>query len=150
MRAFSRPRLSTFAVCAVMLLGACSASYRGHGYAPVQEELQGIQIGLDTQIEVEDKIGRPSGVGIVEDDAWYYVSSVVEHYLYYEPKVVDRRVVVVRFDDVGTVSGVREYGIEDGQAISLVTQTTPTYGRELTVVRQLLGNILNVGGLASE
>ncbi|MEO1000479.1 MAG: outer membrane protein assembly factor BamE [Pseudomonadota bacterium] len=136
------------AAASALLLAGCEATYRGHGYAPVAEELAGIQPGIDTQLDVIEQIGRPGGIGLVEDDAWYYVASTVEHMTYQEPKVVDRRIVVVLFDEAGTVEDVRQFGIEDGQVIDLVTRTTPTFGRELTVVQQLLGNILNIGAQA--
>lgn len=124
-------------------LAACSPVYRGHGYAPQPDELARIQPGQDSQATVRDKIGRPGGTGIINDRAWYYVASTVEQFAYREPKVVDRRVVVVLFDEQGIVSDVRQFGIEDGQVIDLVTRTTPTYGKELTVVQQLLGNLFN-------
>ncbi|MEM9048617.1 MAG: outer membrane protein assembly factor BamE [Pseudomonadota bacterium] len=124
-------------------LAACSATYRGHGYAPNFEELENVQPGQDTKGSVRAKIGRPGGTGIVSDDAWYYVASTVEHYAYRAPAVVDRRVVAIRFDAEGIVADVALFGIEEGQVIDLVTRTTPTYGRELTVVQQLMGNLLN-------
>jgi hypothetical protein len=38
---------------------------------------------------------------------------------------------------------VNRYGLEDGRVIDLATRTTPTFGRELTVLQQLFGNIGN-------
>lgn len=138
-------RLARLALVALLSVGvaACSATYRGHGYAPNLEELENVQPGQDTKGSVRAKIGRPGGTGIISDDAWYYVASTVEHYAYRAPLVVERRVVAIRFDTDGIVSDVNQFGIEDGQVIDLVTRTTPTYGRELTVVQQLMGNLLN-------
>jgi len=39
------------------------------------------------------------------------------------------------------VTQVNRYGLEDGKVVDLVTATTPTYGRELTVLQQLFGNV---------
>ncbi len=130
---------------AIAALGGCSPILRGHGYAPKPDELAQIAVGQDTQASVRSKIGRPGGTGVVNEDAWYYVASTVENYMYREPRVIDRTVVAVVFDETGTVSDVRQFGIADGQVVDLVTRTTPTYGKELTVVQQLLGNFLNVG-----
>ncbi|MEO1613736.1 MAG: outer membrane protein assembly factor BamE, partial [Pseudomonadota bacterium] len=47
--------------------------------------------------------------------------------------------------DAGRVTNVARYGIEDGQVIDLITRTTPTYGREITILQQLFGNIGRVG-----
>jgi outer membrane protein assembly factor BamE (lipoprotein component of BamABCDE complex) len=134
---------ATVALAVVLLAGGCSAVLRGHGYAPKPDELSAIVAGVDTQDSVRDKIGRPGGLGVINKNAWYYVASTVEHYAYREPAVIDRTVVAILFDDLGTVTDVRQFGIEDGRVIDLVTRTTPTYGKELTVVQQLLGNLLN-------
>lgn len=138
-------RITRAAVLLSLALGlaACAATYRGHGYAPNTDELTNVQPGQDTKGSVRAKIGRPGGTGIVSDDAWYYVASTLEHFAYRAPVVVDRRVVAIRFDDAGIVADIRQFGIAEGQVIDLVTRTTPTYGRELTVVQQLMGNLLN-------
>lgn len=130
-------------ILAALLLSACSATYRGHGYAPTPEELGNILPGQDTKGSVQAKIGRPGGTGLIGEDAWYYVASTVESFAYREPVVVDRRVVAVQFDETGIVSDVSQFGIEEGRVVDLVSRTTPTYGRELTVVQQLMGNLLN-------
>jgi hypothetical protein len=39
---------------------------------------------------------------------------------------------------------VERYGIEDGRIINLTTRTTDTGGRQLGVLEQLLGNLLNI------
>ncbi|HEU0221156.1 MAG TPA: outer membrane protein assembly factor BamE [Paracoccaceae bacterium] len=135
--------LGALAMAGLLALAGCSSVYRGHGYAPPPEELSDIVPGQDSQGTVREKIGRPGSTGVINESAWYYVGTTIEHYAYREPKVVDRRVVAVLFDDQGTVTGVKQYGIEDGKVIDLVTRTTPTYGKELTVVQQLLGNLLN-------
>lgn len=69
------------------------------------------------------------------------MATKVEHYTYNEPKVVERRVVAVLFGKDDIVKSVRQFGLKDGRVVDLETKTTPTYGRELTIIEQLLGNI---------
>ena len=123
------------------LLASCAPVIKNHGYAPVPEELATITEGRDTRGSVRRKIGRPSGTGIFTRDGWYYVASTVEHFAYYEPEVIDRRVVAILFDDQDFVRAVNTYGLEDGRIIDLETNTTPTFGRELTIIEQAFGNI---------
>ena len=125
----------------VAALSACSADVRIHGYAPQDEDLATVSVGVDTRGSVRRKIGRPGASGIFSDQGWYYVTSKVEHYMYNDPKVVDRKVVAVIFDQNDVVAAVNTYGIEDGRIIDLETQTTPTYGRRLTILEQAFGNI---------
>lgn len=126
---------------AAALAGGCSPVVRNHGYAPQADELADLRVGLDTRASVQSKIGRPAGTGVFTDDGWYYVSSKVEHLTYHAPEVVDRRVVAVLFDENDVVAAVSEYGLEDGRIVDLESQTTPTHGRQLTILEQAFGNI---------
>ncbi|MEM9061037.1 MAG: outer membrane protein assembly factor BamE [Pseudomonadota bacterium] len=123
------------------MLASCSPVIRLHGYAPVDEELAGVRAGQDTRGSVRRKIGRPSGTGIFTEDGWFYASSRVEHFAFYEPEVIDRRVVAIIFDERDIVQSVNTYGLEDGKIIDLETDTTPTFGRELTILEQAFGNL---------
>ena len=88
------------------LVSACSPVIRNHGYAPPDEELAQIRVGQDTRGSVRRKIGRPGGTGIFTDDGWYYVASKVEHLGYYEPEVIERRVIAIIFDPQDVVASV--------------------------------------------
>lgn len=123
------------------VLASCAPVINNHGYAPVPEELETITEGRDTRGSVRRKIGRPGGTGIFTDEGWYYVSSKVEHFTFYAPEVIDRKVVAILFDERDFVRAVNTYGLEDGRIIDLETNTTPTFGRELTILEQAFGNI---------
>ena len=123
----------------------CTPIVTTHGYAPTPDQVATIKPGLDTAETVTRKIGRPLTGGVVRDDTWYYVGSRFETIAYNAPVIAERRVVAVRYDSEGLVLGVDQYGLEEGRVINLVTRTTPTFGRELTVVQQLFGNLGNVG-----
>jgi len=127
-------------------LSGCAAEVKNHGYAPDDALLAEITAGTDTRGSVRRKIGRPSTTGVFTESGWYYVATTVEHYLYYQPKVTDRRVVAVQFDADDVVAAVNVYGLGDGRIIDLQTRTTPTHGRELTILQQLLGNLGSLSG----
>jgi outer membrane protein assembly factor BamE (lipoprotein component of BamABCDE complex) len=127
-----------------LLTAACAPIVTTHGYAPPEDRLAAVEPGVDSAETVVRKIGRPSTAGVVRADAWYYVASVFETNAWQAPRAVERRVIAIRFGADGLVSGVERYGLEDGQVIDLATRTTPTYGREMTIVQQVFGNLGNV------
>ncbi len=127
-------------------LSGCTPEVKNHGYAPDDVLLAEIAAGQDTRGSVRRKIGRPSTTGVFTQTGWYYVATTVEHYLYNAPAVTGRRVVAVQFDANDVVAGVNVYGIDDGRIIDLQTRTTPTHGRELTILQQLLGNLGTLTG----
>jgi len=129
---------------AAMLGGAvagCTPVIKNHGYVPDDELLAEITVGQDTRGSVQRKIGRPTSTGVFNDAVWYFVASKVKHYTYHAPEVIDRRIVAVQFADNDVVSAVDIYGVEDGRIIDLQTRTTPTHGRRLTILQQILGNL---------
>lgn len=139
-------RGAAVAVLLAAVLASCAPVVRNHGYTPSPEALAQIEAGVDTRGSVRRKIGRPGSTGAFDEQGWYYVSTIVEHETYKDPKVVERKVVAVTFDGSDVVTGVNTYGLEDGRVIDLRTRTTPTYGRQLTFLEQLIGNIGAVGG----
>ena len=48
---------------------------------------------------------------------------------------------MVSFNDDGIVTEVKKSGLEDVKDISPVARSTPTSGQEVTVMKQLLGNV---------
>lgn len=120
---------------------ACAPIMRVHGYVPLQTDLELLAVGADTKASVEETVGRPSDTGVLETGAWYYVESTVRTFLYLEPTVVERRVMVLDFDANDVLTGVSEFGLENGQVINLQTRITPTDRRRTGILSALLGNV---------
>jgi outer membrane protein assembly factor BamE (lipoprotein component of BamABCDE complex) len=132
--------------CAVGV-SACNPVLRSHGYRYSIQEEPNITPAEDTQDTVLQRLGNPSTRGTFEENTWYYISSTRESLAYLRPVTRDRRIIAVSFDDAGVVSEVAEYSVEDGRMVAYSGNETPTRGRELTFLEQLLGN---VGRLPSE
>ena len=138
-------KIALISVVAAGVLAGCEPTYTNHGFAPQVATLGEIEAGKDTRGSVLRKLGRPSATGTFDSESWYYEASRVEHFAFYAPEVIERTVVAVRFDDLGRVTNVARYGVEDGEIIDLITRRTPTYGREITVLQQLFGNLGRLG-----
>lgn len=138
------PRSTVLALLVAGALTACAPTVQIHGYVPPDTDVARIRPGFDDTGSVEKLLGRPSSSGVLADSAWYYVQSTVENYTYHAPKVIDRKVLAVSFDQRGVVKDVHRYGLADGRIIDLEARTTETGGREMGILEQLFGNILNV------
>lgn len=132
---------ATVLLCAAGALAGCVATFRNHGYAPTDEELAEIIVGVDTRATVEDVIGRPSTSGVLTESAFYYLSDRRRHFAYQEPRVIDRQLVAVSFDGNGVVSNIERFTLEDGRVVPLSRRVTDSAVRDTTFLRQLLGNI---------
>lgn len=127
-----------------LALVACAPTTQVHGYMPAPADVARIRPGVDTTATVEEILGLPTSTGLLRDSAWFYVQSTFENYTYHRPRVVGRTVLVVNFSPTGAVTGVEKFGVEQGRLVELTARTTDTGGRQLGVLEQLFGNLLNL------
>jgi outer membrane protein assembly factor BamE (lipoprotein component of BamABCDE complex) len=140
-KSLHRAGLALLLSCAV---AACAPTVQIHGYVPPASDVARIRPGVDNVTTVEQVLGRPASNGILRDSAWYYVSSTVETFTYHAPQVIDRTVLAVNFDGSGVVRDIQRYGLQDGRIVNLETNVTETSGRQLGILEQLFGNLLNL------
>lgn len=126
-----------------LALGACAATYDNHGYAPSDEELSQIVVGVDTRDTVADLVGRPGTSGVLNEGGYYYVKSVRRNFAYRAPEEIDRQVVAISFDGNGVVTNVERFGLERGRMVALSRRVTDSNTQGISFIRQLLGNIGN-------
>ena len=125
----------------MLALSACSATYRNHGYAPTDDDLAQVIVGVDTRATVEETVGRPSTSGVLTDSASYYLSDRRRFFAYREPEVIDRQLVAISFDGDGVVSNFERFTLDDGRVVPLSRRVTDDAVRDTTFLRQLLGNL---------
>ena len=123
------------------LVAACSATFRNHGYMPLQEDLDGIIVGSDTRETVAYSIGDPGVSGILDDSGWYYVRSRVRSFAYRAPKEIDREVLAISFDPQGTVTNIERFGLERGRVVRLSRRVTTENTQGVGFLRQAFGNL---------
>jgi outer membrane protein assembly factor BamE (lipoprotein component of BamABCDE complex) len=139
MRSFTLRLMMTASLLAVVT--GCEPTFDIRGNVPPPERLAQVQPGKLTKSDVAALIGTPSNTSTFGDDSWYYVSSKVKTWAFFSPEEVDRQVIEVDFDKLGVVSAVRKLGLQDGKVVDVVTRETPTAGRDMSIIEQLLGNV---------
>ncbi len=131
-------------VAAAGMLTACSAQVDRHGHVFTDIDLQQVQPGMSKD-QVKLALGTPDTTAAIGGDIYYYISSTRKTAPFRESKVVDRKVVVVYFDQSQMVSKLGNYGLKDGRVFNFISKKTPSHGRELTALQQIFGNIANRG-----
>jgi outer membrane protein assembly factor BamE (lipoprotein component of BamABCDE complex) len=128
------------AAAACLLVAGCAAEINARGNLPPEDKLSQVTPGL-TRDQVLQILGSPSTMATFTDNAWYYIGQRTEDYAFYKPKVIDRQVVVIHFNDLGQVSEVKRLEKDDGKQIQMVDRTTPTVSRDLSLMQQIFGNL---------
>jgi outer membrane protein assembly factor BamE (lipoprotein component of BamABCDE complex) len=124
------------------LVAGCSPITQVQGYQVIDEQPATAKIGEDTIQTVRTRFGTPTVVSTFEPNVWYYVNQVNDTFGFYRPHVRNRQVVEISFDKATQkVAKVNTYTEKDGHVIAFNGRETPTRGRELSVIEQILGTI---------
>ncbi len=140
-------RFLTGPVPALLMLtvavSACGSITDHRGYVMSDDRINQVEVGASKE-QVQTSLGSPSATSTIDNEngtTYYYISSKLEQKLFFEPKITDRTILSVDFDDKETVTKIAKYGLKDGVIFDFISRKTPTRGKELTLVQQLFGNI---------
>ncbi|OYX30234.1 MAG: cell envelope protein SmpA [Caulobacterales bacterium 32-69-10] len=147
----SKPLILLAALClAGAGAAACSPTVAYNGFQAREDKPQDVKVGEDTKSTVLARLGSASTTATFEPNIWYYISQRTNKVAYKNPKVQTREVVAITFGDDEKVAKVETYTLKDGYQIAYNGAETPTRGRELSVIEQLLGNIGRGGMMPQE
>lgn len=122
-------------------LAACEPNTANRGHMPDPDRIAEIEVGVSGRDDVELILGSPSSVATFDSNIWYYISNKTEQIAFFAPELLDQQVLEIHFDDTGTVTEVRHLDKSSGTEVELVERETPTRGKELTIVRQMLTSL---------
>ncbi len=130
-------------------LSGCAAVSSKHGFTAIQAKPAEVKVGEDTKSTVLERLGSPSAQSTFDQNTWFYVSQSVERVAFYKPRVTQREIVAIAFAPDEKVAAVNSYTLANGRLIAFNGRETPTRGRELTILEQLLGNVGRVANTLS-
>ena len=130
-------------IFSTFFLASCSTIYKDHGYLPLDTDLKNVVIGKDTRNSVTELLGSPLGSGVLEDGAIFYISTKIKNFLFYEPKVVSRDMIVVSFNDRDLVENIEKFTLEDGRVVVLSRRVTSAPVKGPKILSQIFSNLGN-------
>jgi len=139
----TRPKVKTLAI-ALLVVGmaaACAPRVDNRGTNLHMEDVATIEPGTHTRDHVLSKLGSPSSRSTFGEDIWYYISERTETTAFLAPEVVERQVIVVKFDQHGVVQALDVYDKDSAENVEPVDRQTPTAGNQLNIIEQLLSNV---------
>ena len=121
------------------LVLSCTTNIKNYGYIPSKSDLEKLVIGSDTRQSVTKKIGLPATGGL--EGAYYYVKSTFNDPGFKAAQLVDRRVVVVSFDQRNKLKNIETFSVDDGNFIRLDYRVTETGLDNKNILQQIIGSI---------
>jgi outer membrane protein assembly factor BamE (lipoprotein component of BamABCDE complex) len=147
-------RRALIAVAATALLGnaACAPITSYEGFQAVDADpRKDVAVGTDTKSTVRGKLGTPSATSTFDPNVWFYMSQVKARVAFRRPQIVSRNITAIAFDkDTEVVKSVDNFALKDGRVIAYNGRETPTRGREMTILEQIIGTIGRGGMLPTD
>jgi len=123
-------------------LSACAPITSYSGFQAIESDPKDVKVGTDTKSTVRARLGSPSTTGTFDQNTWFYMNQLKTRVAFKKPEVVARNITAITFNkDSELVESVNNYTLKDGKVIAFNGRETPTRGRELTILEQILGNV---------
>ena len=121
---------------------ACQPITSYAGFQAIEEDPKDIKVGTDTKSTVRARLGSPSATSTFDPNVWYYIAQTNERVSFRKPQAVARNITAVSFNkDTEAVEHIDNVTLKDGKVLAFNGRETPTRGREMTILEQLLGNV---------
>ncbi len=135
-------RRNLILVLFVCFLTACSSDvFLTHtGNMPSESKIAEVKIG-QTKEEVEQILGSPSSVSVLDHSTWFYMSSTVKKVAFLKPKVMTRDILSIRFDKEGKVAKITQLNKDDGKEVSVDKEVTESVGHNIGFFRKYFGGV---------
>ena len=111
-----------------------------HGYQFNPEILELVPEGSSKE-QVMLSLGTPNTTQIQQNgnETFYYMTQKKKREAaFLRPDVIEQTVMVVAFNDEETVESINNYELKDGKVFAFNREVTPSSGKEITLITQLL------------
>lgn len=125
--------------CAALHVFAPTASRRGQMADP--EAVNELIPGTSTRADVTSLLGTPTARAAFDDNTWLYIGQVTATRIGRTPGINEQRVLVLKFDQGGTLRDVKTVQKSDARDVAMAAGETPSPGSEANFMQQLLGNV---------
>jgi outer membrane protein assembly factor BamE (lipoprotein component of BamABCDE complex) len=139
-RRVAAPLCILFASAAIV--SGCAPTSIYQGFQAVDAKPADVKVAEDTKSSVLSRLGSPTTVSTFDPNVWFYISQVTEYQSFYKPHTIRRDVVAISFNkEDQKVAKIDTLSLKDGRIIAFNGRETPTRGRQLSVLEQLIGTL---------
>jgi len=129
----------------VVCLGAasCISRLEKHGYMFDLADHDLLQEGVTSKERVLKIMGSPTLISdLNQDEAWIYYFENVKHLLFFYPKIEERTILVLRFDNAGVVRELKSLNLEDQNSeVDFAKNYTAVDSHEVGFFKSIFSNV---------
>ena len=120
------------------LTGCTTAEVMNNGYIVDKQSLDLVPVGSSRE-QVLLTLGTPSTTATFDAEVFYYISQKrTRKVAFMKPTLIEQSILAIYFDKNGVVAQRSNYTLQDGRVFDMISRTTPTGGKDLTFLQQLL------------
>ncbi len=109
------------------------------GFQASDDTIDLVPVGSSRE-QVLLSLGTPSTTLTQDGEVFYYISQKKRRSVAFaKAKVIDQKVLAIYFAKDQTVNRIANYGLKDGKVFDYISRTTPTGGRDISFLGQILG-----------
>ncbi len=120
--------------------GGCATQTIKNGHLFTESDIQQVQPGMSTE-QVTGVLGTPDTTSASGGQAYYYISSTSKGATFLQPTEVERKVLAVYFNELGSVDQVANYTLQDGKVIDTISRTTPAAKRDRSFIETIFKGV---------
>lgn len=136
-------RKKTTLLVILTILASCIVRQDKKGYNFDISDADLLQIGITTKDGALRNMGSPTIIFDFDDhESWIYYSQNVKNMLFFKPKVFERKILVVKFDEQNTINSMENYDLSNQNNIKFTKNVTPLIDKEgKGFFKEIFGNI---------
>ncbi len=137
---FTKKKHILTCAAACLLISACTPTVAQHGNMLSDHQINEVAPGVHTKSDVLKLLGSPSSIAAFDNNTWFYIGQETEKKGILDKRITKERIVVIKFDDEGTLLSAADVD-SDKVNVPISGDQTITHGNDLTVLQQILGNV---------
>jgi len=132
-----------FYIFLLIALNACVSKLDKRGYMFDMSDHNLLQEGITSKERVLKIMGSPTLISDLDsDEAWIYYAEDLKRLLFFKPDVISRDVLVVRFNEVGTIRELSRIDLNDEEKkLQFAANFTNVESRKIGLLKSLFSNV---------
>lgn len=127
----------------ILLTSSCISNIDKHGYMFDLLDTIPVEEGVTTKNKILRDLGSPTHISYLDDEeVWLYYSERTNRVLFFKPKILDRKILMVNFDGGDTARKVKEFSLADeNKDFNFSKKFTHVKSEEEGFIKGLFGNV---------
>lgn len=127
----------------LITMSSCVSRLDKHGYMFDLSDHDLLQEGITTKERVLKIMGSPTAISdFDQDSAWIYYSEDVNRFLFFNPKIITRNILVVKFNAKETVKELKKIDLRNEEKnLEFVSDYTAVDSHKVGFFKSIFSNV---------